>query len=76
MCCAPYAAVEATVVEATNQLRQIKWTYVISYKKNQNVDSQKGGQVTLNMWCMAEFLGFQTLVEEELQILKPTGEPY
>jgi hypothetical protein len=49
MCCAPYAAVEATVVEATNQLRQIKWTYVISYKKNQNVDSQKGGQVTLNM---------------------------
>ena len=73
---APYAALEPTVVDATNQLHGIKWAWVIQHYQIQHSDQQGSGCITSNMWCMANFPGFQILVEEELQLLKPTGKLY
>jgi hypothetical protein len=80
---APYAAVEATVVPATNQLHQIVANnrscmiiYCSSWAETIHGMKLKVDWITSSMLCMVEFPGFQTPVEWELQQLKPAGKLY
>ena len=49
MCCAPYAAVEATVVEATNQLFQDEKLRIAFLKFINGEFDRSGGWITSSM---------------------------